>query len=298
MQLYQGKIITNFGGNILVKLTNGEKITAVLRSHLKGELTVGDKVTLEFNNDTYVIIEYLERKNLISRPNQYQRKNKNIAANIDTAVIIIAHSPAPVEHYIDRYLAALHNSDIEPIIVINKIDAQNDTDKKNLNNLATIYQNIGYKIFYISAKENTNVDNLIAALENKTSIFLGQSGVGKSETLNTILGEKITATSEVSDSTKKGRHTTTCSTLYEINDNTNIIDSPGIREFGLWHISEEALFDGFLDFKEYKGLCQFRNCSHEENSKGCEIARQLKLGNINPTRFKNYHRILAEIKNH
>lgn len=158
-------------------------------------------------------------------------------------------------------------------------------------------QNIGYKIFYISAKNNIGIDSLLEELKDKTSIFIGQSGVGKSETLNTILGEKITATTEVSDSTKKGRHTTTCSTLYEINGSTNIIDSPGIREFGLWHISQEELFDGFLDFKKYKGMCQFRNCSHEEGSKGCEIVRQVSLSNINPVRFKNYHRILAEIKN-
>ncbi|AIT09155.1 GTPase [Candidatus Francisella endociliophora] len=293
----QGKIITNFGGNISVKLANGDKISAVHRSHLKGELTVGDNVELEYTNSTYVITKLLERKNLISRPNQYQRKNKNIAANIDNAVIIITHSPAPVEHYIDRYLAALHNSDIEPIIVINKIDDQSEQDKQHIENLASVYKDIGYQAFYISAKNNIGIDKLLDALSGKTSIFLGQSGVGKSETLNTILGEKITETTAVSGSTKKGRHTTTCSTLYEIDNQTNIIDSPGIREFGLWHITQEELFDGFLDFKKYKGMCQFRNCSHEEGSKGCEIVKQLNEGNINPTRFKNYHRILAEIKN-
>ncbi|ACD31251.1 ribosome small subunit-dependent GTPase A [Francisella tularensis] len=293
----QAKVITNFGGNICVKLTTGEKVSALQRSHLKGELTVGDNVELEYTNATYVITKLLDRKNLISRPNQYQRKNKNIAANIDSAVIIITHSPAPIEHYIDRYLAALHNSDIEPIIVINKIDDQSKNDRQHLQCIIDIYKNIGYKIFYISAKNNIGIDSLLEELKDKTSIFIGQSGVGKSETLSTILGEKITATTEVSDSTKKGRHTTTCSTLYEINGSTNIIDSPGIREFGLWHISQEELFDGFLDFKKYKGMCQFRNCSHEEGSKGCEIVRQVSLGNINPVRFKNYHRILAEIKN-
>lgn len=292
----QAKVITNFGGNICVKLISGEKVSALQRSHLKGELTVGDEVEIEYTNSTYVITKLLDRKNLISRPNQYQRKNKNIAANIENAVIIIAHSPAPVEHYIDRYLSALHNSDIEPIIVINKIDDQSQDDKHHLHNIVDIYKNIGYKIFYISAKNNTGINELVDALNNKTVIFLGQSGVGKSETLNTILGEKITATTAVSDSTKKGRHTTTCSTLYEINANTTIIDSPGIREFGLWHISQQELFDGFLDFKKYKGMCQFRNCSHQEDSKGCEIVKQVNLGNINLIRFKNYHRILAEIK--
>ena len=200
----QAKVITNFGGNICMKLTTGEKVSALQRSHLKGELTVGDDVKLEYTNSTYVITKLLDRKNLISRPNQYQSKNKNIAANIDNAVIILTHSPAPVEHYIDRYLAALHNSDIKPIIVINKIDDQSQDDKQHLQNIVDIYKNIGYKIFYISAKNNIGINQLVDTLANKTAIFLGQSGVGKSETLNTILSEKITATTEVSGSTKRG----------------------------------------------------------------------------------------------
>ena len=200
----QAKVITNFGGNICVKLTTSEKVSALQRSHLNGELTVGDDVKLEYTNSTYVITKLLDRKNLISRPNQYQRKNKNIAANIDNAVIILTHSPAPVERYIDRYLAALHNSDIKPIIVINKIDDQSQDDKQHLQNIVDIYKNIGYNIFYISAKNNIGINQLVDTLANKTAIFLGQSGVGKSETLNTILGEKITATTEVSGSTKRG----------------------------------------------------------------------------------------------
>ncbi|QIV95779.1 ribosome biogenesis GTPase [Allofrancisella inopinata] len=293
----QGKIITNFGGNLIVRLEDNQKVSCLLRSHLKGELTVGDNVIVDYLDTTYIIIDLLERRNLISRPNSYQRKNKNIAANIDQAIIIISHSPAPVEHYIDRYLAAIHSSDIIPIIVINKIDNQSESDKQHIQQLAEIYESIGYKILYISAKDNIGIKSLLHTLNGKTSIFLGQSGVGKSETLNTILGEQITITSQVSDSTKKGRHTTTCSTLYEINETTAIIDSPGIREFGLWNISQEELFDGFLDFKKHKGICQFRNCSHEENSKGCEIVKHLKNGNINRLRYTNYHRILAEIKN-
>ena len=266
-----------------------------MRSNLKGELTVGDNVELEYNNSTYVINSFLERKNLISRPNLYQRKNKNIAANIDQAAIIITHAPAPVEHYIDRYLAALHNSNIEPIIIINKVDSQTKEDKEHIEYLSDIYKSIGYKVFYISAIKNIGIDELLNCLKDKTSIFLGQSGVGKSETLNTILGDKIINTKHISESTKKGRHTTTTSTLYEIDDTTAIIDSPGIREFGLWHITKEQLFSGFRDFSKYNGLCQYRNCAHEENSKGCEIVNQVENGDIHPLRFKNYHRLLVEI---
>ena len=293
--IYTGKIITNYGGSIVVRLANGEKINATMRSNLKGELTVGDNVELEYNNSTYVINKLLERKNLLSRPNLYQRKNKNIAANIDQAAIIITHAPAPVEHYIDRYLAALHNSNIKPIIIVNKVDAQEQKDKEHIEYLANIYRAIGYDIFYISAIKGIGIDTLLESLKSKTSIFLGQSGVGKSETLNTILGDKIINTKNISQSTKKGRHTTTTSTLYEIDDSTNIIDSPGIREFGLWHITKDELFSGFRDFSKYNGMCQYRNCSHEENSKGCEIVKQVENGNIDPLRLKNYHRILVEI---
>ncbi len=169
----------------------------------KGELTVGDIVKLEHNNDTYVINKFLERKNLISRPNPYQRKNKNIAANIDQAAIIITHAPAPVEHYIDRYLAALHNSNIQPIIIINKVDSQTKQDKADMDYLADIYKAIGYEVFYISAINNIGIDKLLESLKGKTSIFLGQSGVGKSETLNTIIGDQITSTKNISESTKK-----------------------------------------------------------------------------------------------
>ena len=292
---HQGKIITNFGGSIMVKLDNCEKINATLRSHLKGELTVGDNVELLFDNNTYVITTLLERKNLISRPNMYQRKNKNIAANIDQAAVIFTHSPAPIEHYIDRYLAAFHNSNIEPLIIINKTDSQSIEDKEHIDELANRYKKIGYTVCYISAISGFGIDKLNLELEGKTSIFLGQSGVGKSETLNEILGRHTILTNIVSESTKRGKHTTTCSTLYEINDNTSIIDSPGIREFGLWNITQKELFDGFLDFKQFRGMCQFRNCAHEINSKGCEIVKQMDNGNIDPLRFKNYHRILSEI---
>ena len=266
-----------------------------MRSNLKGELTVGDNVKLEYNNSTYVINKLLERKNLISRPNIYQRKNKNIAANIDQAALIITHSPVSSEYYIDRYLAALHNSNIMPIIIVNKIDAQEAKDKKHIKYLINIYKTIGYDVLYISAIQSTGIDKLLDLLKDKTSIFLGQSGVGKSETLNSILGNKIASTKNISQSTKKGCHTTTTSTLYEIDNATNIIDSPGIREFGLWHITKEELFSGFKDFTKYNGMCQYRNCSHEEKSKGCEIIKQVKNSNINPLRFKNYHRILSEI---
>lgn len=293
---YTGKVITNFGGNLDVLLNNSEKVSCVIRSHLKGELTVGDNVNIDKLDNTYVITDFLHRRNLISRPNMYQRKNKNIVANIDQAAVVIAHSPEPVEHYIDRYLAALFISNIEPIIIINKVDSQNESDKLNMQTIYDRYSKIGYSIFFTSAKNDIGMDALKEALKHKTSIFIGQSGVGKSEILNNIIGNQITATGLISESTKKGKHTTTCSTLYHIDSDTNIIDSPGIREFGLWHITKIQLFDGFLDFKKYRGLCQFRNCAHEENSKGCEIVRQVKEGNIDPLRFKNYHRIIQEIK--
>ena len=293
----QGKIITNFGGRIVVKLNDTTKVDCTMRNHLKSELTVGDNVNIEFlENSTPVITKLFPRTNLIERPALHKRKNKYIAANIDLGVIIITHKPAPIEHYIDRYLAAFHKANITPIIIANKSDLQKEKDKKIIDNLLSIYSNIGYKTLTISAKNNINIDILVKEILNgKTSIFIGQSGVGKSETLNTIIGKKITNTQNISKSNNRGKHTTTCSTLYEIDDNTSIIDSPGIREFGLWHLTQEELFDGFAEFKKLKGMCKFRNCEHKDNSLGCEIYKNVANESINKDRFLNYHRILKEI---
>jgi len=297
MQIVSGKIITNFGGIIAVKTQDNKILNCTMRSQFKGELTVGDNVKVEIqDNMSPVIIELLDRKNLISRPNQYQRKNKNIAANIDQAVILITHNPEPVEHYIDRYLAALENSDIQPIIAINKVDSQNKVDATKMNEISLRYEKIGYPVYSFSALSSIGIQEFVeSALSGKTSIFIGQSGVGKSETLNTILGEKIIKTNQISLSNNKGKHTTTCSVFYEINDITNIIDSPGIREFGLWNITKQDLFNGFIDFKKYIGQCKFRNCAHEEKSLGCEIVKRVNSGEIDILRFKNYHRIMKEI---
>ena len=137
MESKRGRIVTNFGGIIAVKTLDNEILSCTMRSQFKGELTVGDNVKVEIqNNDSPVIVELEPRKNLIARPNQYQRKNKNMAANIDQAVILITHNPEPVEHYIDRYLAALENSNIQPVIAINKVDSQSTDDKTKMDEIS------------------------------------------------------------------------------------------------------------------------------------------------------------------
>jgi len=292
------KIISIFGEEILVKdLENNKQYTAVAKQKLNGHLAVGDNLECKKieRDDKILINKVLERKNFIERPNLYSKKNKLVAANIDQAIIVISVEPAPIEHYIDRYLVALYHAQIKPIIVLNKTDLFTNENKKNIDYILQIYKNLSYQVFEVSALSKTNIKEMFATvLHNKTSIFIGQSGVGKSEILNAILGEVKIITAQISDYNKKGKHTTTVSTLYAIDKQTYIIDSPGIREFGLWHKRTQDIFMGFKEFRELNGNCMYRNCNHTPKAKGCAIVSAVKGGDIAKNRYINYHRLIKK----
>ena len=168
---------------------------------------------------------------------------------------------------------------------------------------------MGYEVLELG-KNNQNIlglENLFKKIENKVSIFVGQSGVGKSSLINQIfdlqnITDQNAKTGDISSANQKGRHTTTTARLYQArNSNLNIetclVDSPGIREFGLWNLSPEELIQGFIEFKPFISQCQFRNCAHQENSKGCAIQKAVQEGKISEERLSSYFRILTEIKN-
>ena len=176
------------------------------------------------------------------------------------------------------------------------VDLLDDTEKQSFQQRLSVYTTIGYEVISTSAKVSHGLDALINCLHNQTSIFVGQSGVGKSSLINQLLPDANARIGDISTATNKGRHTTTTAWLYHLLDNQGaIIDSPGIREFGLWQISADRLADGFREFTRYAQQCKFRNCLHL-NEPACAVRDAVANNQLNHNRYESYLRILASLQ--
>ncbi len=288
-------VIASYGNQCKIETTDNEILTA---KSLKtaGKPLCGDHVLYktEANNET-VITDILPRNNTLSRLNNLNPKPKQIAANIDQMIIVISVDHDIKFGLIDRYLVAAMFSGFKPIIVLNKIDKINNEELDAIKQSMKMYSDIDIPMYFISAKMQSGIDTLLSVAANKTNIVVGQSGVGKSSIVNAILPEMPALTKEISDSTSKGKHTTTTAFLYHIPDNGQLIDSPGIREFGLWNINKKELAQGFKEIQKFSEQCKFRDCLHI-NEPGCAITKAVKAQQINPQRYNSYLSILETLE--
>ena len=200
---------------------------------------------------------------------------------------------------IDRYLVACETLGVAPLLVLNKTDLLDEAARAFVNEQMDIYRRIGYPVLMVSSYERQGLEPLEQALTDRISIFAGQSGVGKSSLLNRLLGldaasEDEILTNDVSDNSGLGQHTTTAARLYHFPQGGDVIDSPGVREFGLWHLEPEQITRGFVEFADYLGHCKFRDCKHD-NDPGCAIRQAVEDGKIDEVRFESYHRILESM---
>ena len=289
-----GLIITNYGQTLLVEDKQKKLHRCVARQNL-GALVCGDQVIWQpalADNNEGVIIAVEERQSLLQKPG-FGGKLKPMAANINQIVIVSAVQPEPKPYLIDRYLIAAENLPATPIILINKIDLLEEKNRDKINQLVKDYEKIGYKVITASNVTDHGFDELLNSLKDHTSIFVGLSGVGKSSLINHLMPELNIRVGELSEASGEGTHTTTSSTLYTLPQGGILIDSPGVRDFGLWNSSADEILNGFIELHEYIGHCKFSNCSHQHEP-GCAIQQALKDGKISQLRFNNYLKIIHE----
>ena len=281
---YTGKVITRYGQRQLVETKNGEIFQCLSRQNI-GFSVAGDEVLFQKTKQDEAIVTAI-----YPRRNELQRKDKLIAANVDQLWLVVALEPHYEFDLIDRYLIMAENSNLPIGIVINKIELSKN--EKQLNEDFEHYINLGYEIHSLSVKSGINVDTFKEKLVNKSHIFLGQSGVGKSSLINSLIPDLELRVNEISIKSKLGKHTTTNTTLYHIPSGGDLMDSPGVREFQLDNLSEEQIVRGFREFKALSDKCRFRNCRHI-NEPDCAIKVALENGDISNNRYESYLNILA-----
>lgn len=278
-------VSANFGRRAQLEVDGEQKPRRCkLRANID-TLVAGDRVTV---NDDGVVTSMLDRRSVILRPDAYG-KMRPVAANIDQVLIVIAPEPEPIENLIDRYLIAIALSDMKAVLVLNKCELSTNSER-SLSALLAVYRSIDIPVLEVSAETGENMAALQQQLEDNTSVMVGQSGVGKSSLINTLAPELELKTGELSDYASKGTHTTTTALLCHLPAGGTIIDSPGIREFHLWHIDEHDVIEGFPEYRQYTDTCKFRNCAHQDDD-GCALQQAWQDEKLNPERWHSYWRI-------
>ena len=287
-------VLVSYGGQGIVELDNNEQLSCKYRRSV-GRPYCGDRVEFQrVDGHSAVVTRILPRDNVFVRADAGQRKQP-IAANLEQAVIVIAPYPAPSRDLVERYLVAIHSLGIRPVIVLNKVELQQENKHDNDSPLGHLkdYRQLGYEVLRTSCKTAPGISALKSILEHKTSILVGQSGVGKSSLINNLLPDLELQTGALSRVTGKGIHTTTTTIMYSIPASGKLIDSPGVWEYGLWRMEPEELADGFVEFQAFLGQCKFNDCSHNHEPQ-CAIREAVESGALLSWRYQAYLRLLSQ----
>lgn len=285
--LQKGLVVASYGKRYGVELSDGTQISCVTRGK-KNDLACGDHVEVKLTDKNEGVVEKLQdRSSLLFRSNAF--RTKTLAANVTQVVIVLATMPSFYEALLNRCLIAAEAAGIKALIVLNKCDLKDPTS--TLAQLK-VYQDLGYPVQALSAKQD--IEPLKAWLKGQVSVLVGQSGMGKSTIVNALLPECMVRTQDVSEVLDSGKHTTTAAHLYHLDGESDLIDSPGLQEFGLNHLNLEQLEYAFIEFRPYLGKCRFNNCKHLHEP-DCAVMNAVQADKISPARLAAYQELSQEI---
>ena len=300
-----GVVIKTTGKRYTVKTDKGEIVQCRLKGRFRiqgikstNPIVVGDKVEVEHESELWMIVKLFARKNHILRKSVNLSKQTHIiAANIDQALLMITlDSPVTTTGFIDRFLVAANAYGVEVALLFNKTDLLDDELQTQQEDLQKVYEKIGH-ICFATSVINDDLSAIKELMKGKVNMISGHSGVGKSTLINYLQPDLHINTKEVSDTHKQGQHTTTFSELHELDFGASIIDTPGIRGFGLVEIEPSEIGNYFPEFFAIKQKCKFHNCIHK-NEPDCVVKSALENGEIAESRHKNYLNMLVEEEEH
>ncbi|WP_245234287.1 ribosome small subunit-dependent GTPase A [Methylotenera oryzisoli] len=284
----QGTVVAAYGKRYQVELTDTKQRISCVTRGKKTDLACGDFVLVKLTDKHEGVVEStLPRKTLLFRSNAF--KSKMLAANVTQIIIVLATQPSFYEALLNRCLIAAEAAGIKALIVLNKCDL---TDNHDALNKLELYTKLGYQVLPLSAKQD--ISSLRPYLQDEISILVGQSGMGKSTIINALLPSEAVRTQEVSQVLDSGKHTTTAAHLYHLDASSQLIDSPGLQEFGLHHLSTGELEHAFIEFRPFLGKCRFNNCKHLQEP-DCAITGALQQDKISAERLAIYKMLRTEI---
>ena len=305
----KGRIFKSTGSWYDITTENGQQFQGRLRGKFKQKgiktnnpIAVGDYVTIDEANEekgSAIITEIIPRENYIIRKSTRKTGFSHIlASNIDQAMIMATITfPRTSQGFIDRFLVSAESFRIPALVIFNKKDIYSDKDMSKCQRLMDLYNSLGYNSYLISTNDKYDLELIRTLIQNKTTLIGGHSGVGKSTLMNQLQPDLDLRTGKVSTLAKKGKHTTTFAEMFEIEKDTFLIDTPGIKELGLVEMSDIEISYYFPEMRQFLGECKFNNCTHM-NEPGCRIHQAIEEGNIDESRFISYMSILEDHDSH